>query len=252
MKIYEKNRRLLKNEDLTLRYLLGQEKLRLIKKWLVEMEEKNYSCGVKKMTIEELHEFYGLYSSFISKKDNAKVHDLVALYTERIKTTDEIYFWYIKDENSKLLAGGIFITKHDISLDTSITITGFRAYNPEILLSKLKLWYYVEYLYYQRSLEEIKPEFLSRWADRNVYGTIGSNPWLPIHKLQYKFMPYKRWEEIDFDEKSIHQETLIFLNPDQNWIYQEALLYTQLSEEEIEKQYGLIEKRGIKLEIKFI
>ncbi len=247
MKIYEKNRWLLKNKNLTLRYLLGQEKLRLIKKWLVEMEEKGYSYGVKKMNVEDLDEFYNLYSRFIREKENAKVHDLVALYTERINTTNEIYFWYIKDENSKLLAGGIFVAKHDIPLDSSVTITGFRAYTQDIILAKLRIWYYIEYFYYQWSLEEIQPSYLSRWRDRNAYGTLWTDIGLAIHKLQFKFLPYASWEEIQFDKKDITQETLIFANPDEEGKYQRAILYTQLSKEEIQKKYSLIEKRGIKL-----
>ncbi len=247
MKIYEKNRWLLKNENLTLRYLLGQEKLRLIKKWLVEMEENNYQYWVKKMSLEDLDEFYHLYTHFISEKDNAKVHNLVELYTDRISNTDEIYFWYIRDENTNLLAGGVFIAKHDVPLDASITITGFRAYTPDILFAKLRIWYYIEYLYYQRSLEEIQPMYLSRWRDRNAYGTLWTDIGLAIHKLQFKFLPYASWEEIELDENTITQETLIFSNPNTDWIYQDAILYTKFSEEEIQKKYSLIEKRWIKL-----
>lgn len=252
MQIYERNRWLLKNENLTFRYLLGQEKLRLIKKWIIEMEEKSYQFWVKSMNLEELKEFYELYSHFISKKENAKVHNLIELYTDRIQNTDEIYFWYIRDETGNLLAWWIFVYKKDGELNKKVSITWFRAYNPDMFISKLYLWYYIEYFYYQRSIEDVKVEYLSRWRDRNAYGTLGTNIGLAIHKLQFKFLPFCSWNMVELEEKNINPETLVFLNPNSNWLYQKALLYTKLSEEEIEKKYWLIKKRGIELVIESI
>lgn len=252
MKIYEKNRRLLKNDGLTLRSLFGQEKLRLIKKGILEIQEKNWKFGVKQMNLSDLQDFNTLYTLFISKKKNAKVFELLERYHDRIQNTDEIYLWYLKDEQWHLLAWGLFVYKYDENFAGMLTVTWFRAYNPDIIFAKLKLGYYIEYLYYQRALEEKNPVYLSRGTDRNAYGTLGSNPWLSIHKLQYKFLPYKRGEEIEFDEGSIISETLIFINPDQEWVYTRAILYTTLSSEEIEKKYGLIQKRGIKLDIVYL
>ena len=216
------------------------------------MHENWYIFGIESLNFQNLEEFYtSIYQKEIAKKNNAHVIDLIDRLKNRIGTHENIQFAFIKKDN-KLLAWWIFILKIDNGI--SIYNLWYRGYE-KIKIQWLFLWYYIEYLFYKRAIES-KADFIWRWKDRNCYGSIWSGVGLPIHKLQYKFLPYCLDEdnpEIFIDEASIQQETLIFTEPNEEYIYTKAILYTNRTSQEIQKEFAVIEKRWIYLEIrKFI
>lgn len=239
----------LKNENIDLRYILWKEKFKLLSKWFEELTNNGYSCGIEPLTLTNLEDFYlSIYQKEIEKKNNANVFNLIDKFKDRIHTDEDIQFAFIKKGNI-LLAWGIFTRK--IEKNNNVCILWFRSYE-KIKIQWLFLGYYIEYMFYKRALEN-NVEFISRGRDRNCYGAMWSNIGLPIHKLQYKFLPYCLWKEnpeISIDESSLDTETLIFVEPNTEHLYTKAILYTDKTPEEIKKEYAVIEKRWIQLEIR--
>lgn len=240
----------LANDAIDLKYILWKEKYKLLWQGFKDMTKSWYTYWIAPLNEENLYNFYHtLYKEETEKKNNAKVTDLIEKYKDRIKKED-IQFAYIK-HNDILLAGGIFINR--IEENNTIYNLWFRSYE-KMKINWLYLWYYIEYLFYEHSLKN-KVDFLSRGRDRNCYGALWSAIWLAIHKLQYKFSPYCLWKDnpkVSIDEKNIKADTLIFTEPNKDNIYTKAVLYTNKTHEEIKKQFAVIEKRWISLEIKNI
>lgn len=215
------------------------------------MAENWYSFGIEPLNFKNVEEFYtSVYQKEIAKKNNAHVIDLIELFKTRIGSGENIQFAFIKKDN-KLLAWWIFILK--MEGDTSVYNLWYRGYE-KIKIQWLFLGNYIEYLFYTWSIDN-NAYFIWRWKDRNCYGSVWSSVGLPIHKLQYKFLPYCLWDtnlEISIDETSIKKETLIFVEPNEEHFYTKAILYTDRTSDEIKKEFAVIEKRWIRLEIRNI
>lgn len=251
MLIYKYAVRRLKNNGIDLRYILWKEKLKILSKGIEHMQENAYVFGIEPLHIHNLQDFYtSIYTKEINKKHNPNVINLIDRFKDRINTNENIQFAFIK-KDGVLLAWGIFIVK--IENGETIYNLWFRSYEKD-KINWLFLGNYIEYFFYKRALEN-NADYISRGKDRNCYWSIGSNIWLPIHKLQYKFLPYHLWEDnpqIQINESSIKEETLIFVEPDTNHLYTKAILYTNKTNEEIKKQFAVIEKRWILLNIRHI
>lgn len=251
MLIYTYVVRRLKNNGIDLRYILWKEKLKILSKWIEHMQENTYVFGIEPLNISNLQDFYtSIYTKETSQKHNPNVINLIDRFKDRINTDENIQFAFIK-KDGVLLAWGIFIVK--IENGETIYNLWFRSYE-KIKINWLFLGNYIEYFFYKRALEN-HADYISRGKDRNCYGSIWSNIWLPVHKLQYKFLPYCLWEDnpqIQVDESSIKKEALVFIEPDTNHLYTKAILYTNKADEEIKKQFAVIEKRWISLDVRHI
>lgn len=228
------------------------KKTKIIIEWIKIMKEKNIEINIEKLTEVWLAEFYILYKEFIKKKQNSKISNLIDIYTPRIENKENIYLWYIK-EDWKLIWWAIYIEKY-ISWEKVLSLW-YRAYQENFLINKLRLWYYLEYLFIEKWLS-LHVDYLSRWKDRNWYGILWSNTWLALHKLQMKFIPYiKPYQTIMIDESIItkwEKEFLIFWweISDQEVQSTKAILFTKHIP--IDNNYQIIKKRWIDLLIKTI
>jgi len=215
------------------------------------MKEQWYTYGTQLLTHENLKQFYWLYQRYINTKKNAKISDLISIYTSRIDAWEKIYLWYIK-KWTQLLWWGIFIDK--ITYEKRWLVLWFRAFEWDIF-NKLSIGYYIEYLYFLFGLE-LNIEVFTRWADRNGYGLFWSNIGLAIHKVQLHFVPYLNEinkNEIEIDPVSIQQETIIF---SQSNISSDVLdtvnIRTRLDPTTAEKEYNIFTKRWFNVKIFYI
>lgn len=232
----------------SLRKVFWKEKLKHLEQGFAIMKEQWYTYGTKILTHEDLKQFYELYHKYISKKNNAKISDLIEIYTQRIDAGESIYIWYIK-KWSQLLWWGIFIDK--VTHQKRWLVLGFRAFEWDIL-HKLSIGYYIEYLYFLLWLD-LGVEIFTRWIDRNWYGLLWSNIGLAIHKIQLHFVPHipeEKNNKIEIDPTSIQQETIIFSSKDPS---SDALstvnIWASWPHSEIEKKYSIFTKRWFDIKV---
>lgn len=237
------------SQELSLNDIFWKEKIRIIKKWLNYLDLNNYTYWIESLNKDNLNEFYYLYSDYISRKQNPHVFDLIEKYSNNLNEDwKQLYLGYIR-KDWKLIGWGLFIYK--INRDKNTLMLWYRAVDPNVLIEKLKLWYYIEYLFFNYG-KQLCVDSFSRGRDRNWYGILGSDIWICIHKLQLKFLPYlsSNKEMIELDEKSLSNELLLFSGSDEYWRFNEVILRTNKSLEEIENKYWFIRKRWINLIIK--
>lgn len=239
---YKKNYRRLKNDNITIREILGKEKTRLINKGIEEFKENNISYQIKTLEMSDIEEFLIIYKPFIEKKENPKDINIKENIQKGKKDWKEYFICWIKKNNLNI-GMGIFVLQKDLWLFT----LWYRAYIDE-KINKISIWYYLEYFFFSEGIKQNIHEF-SRWMDRNGYWFLWANIWLALHKLELKFIPHTKKEEVlDIKETDINKESLFFSEPDLNNKYTKAILYTNKSEEDIVKYFWIIKKRWLILE----
>ncbi|MEI6426421.1 MAG: hypothetical protein WCO66_03645 [Candidatus Absconditabacteria bacterium] len=232
------------NDDFSLRRVFGKEKLKYLEQGKQSLLDEGFSYGIEPLTEKNLQDFFVLYSEYISTKHNPNVHDLLALYGERIAAGEAIFLGYVRKGDS-LLGGAIFI--HKPVRGKNGLVLGFRAFS-SVIFNKLSIGYYLEYLYFSFGLE-LGVHVFSRGSDRNGYGALGSNVGLAIHKVQLWFTPHVPsidLSRLEIDETTIHDETIFFSQSDENTSQLDIVtIWTKYSPEEAEKAYGIFAKRGL-------
>lgn len=213
-----------------------------MEQWFATMKEQWYTYGTEPLNHKNLQQFYLLYQKYIHTKKNAKISDLIDIYTSRIDNWEKIYIWYIK-KWTHLLWWGIFINK--VTYGKRWLVLWFRAFESDVF-NKLSIGYYIEYLFFLLGLE-LGIEVFTRWSDRNGYGLSWSSVGLAIHKVQLHFIPYlheNNKNRIEVDPISIQQETIIFSqNNTSSDVLHTVNIWTSLNRGEAEKQYNIFTKR---------
>jgi hypothetical protein len=234
-------------------FSLWKEKIRLIRKWFDGMLSSSYSFGMTSLTTSLLEEFYPFYMSYISTKPNARITNLIEYYNHRL-LIDDLYFSFVRDSSWQLLAGCIIVNKMIQGKQT--LMLSFRASLPDVSFQKLRLGYYLEYLFFDLGLSLWVAQY-SRWRDRNGYGLFGSDIGVCIHKLQLHFSPYvaNKSIEILIEESKIKKSSLFLVNAENSWKLASMILYLDPKEKTSSKNVDLIslaQKRWFSIDIREI
>lgn len=237
------------NTTTTIKNIFGKTKYKDINKMrlFIENHPDIYTTGVTPLTVHNLEEFYVLYKQSIATKHNAKIYNLLEIYTPQILAWQQLYFSFVKEHN-KIIAGSISCLK---TLKWKPTLVG--CVKASIPTSNLP-WalYYVEYLFFTLGLNLHVQQFCAG-KDRNCYGTLWESIWLAIHKLQNHYLPYQSSDKQEFtiEEVNIKNETLLFVpNLSKNKICDHAILRTNKTLPQIETDFLLLTKRWISLDIR--
>lgn len=243
---YKENYRRLKNENITIKDILGKEKIRLIKKGIEEFKNNNISYEVRPLEDNDIQEFLKIYKPFIENKENPKNIN-IQKNIEKWKSAWKGYFICCIKQNNINIWMSIFALQKKLWL----FILWYRAYKEE-KINKISIGYYLEYFFLNEWIQQNIQEF-SRWMDRNGYGFLWSKIGLALHKLELKFKPHAKKEEIlNIRDKDIDKESLFFSEPDAYNKYTKAILYTNKTEEDISKYFWIIKKRWLILEVRKI
>lgn len=247
---YRKIARFMEIDDTTtIKNIFGKNKYKQLQKMIttIESNQNMYTWSIKKATVEDIIVFYTLYKKEIIKKFNAKVYDLVSLFTEQIRSWKDIYFSSLL-QNNKLIAWWIASYK---LLRWKTTLVGAVKVWENVAIEWLWVLYYIEYLFFTLGLQ-LKVQQFSAGKDRNCYWSTWESIWLAIHKLQNHYLPYQSSDTTNFEieEKSISVETMLLIpNPDKNNFCDKAIIRTDKSKEQL-SDLVLFEKRWISLEIR--
>jgi len=241
------------NQNLSIRSIFGKNKTAYFAKWFEEMKSIWRSQSIDSISPDssKLQDFLWLYKNFVSKKNNPREMDIVAKMKESASKWKKYFLWYILDNHGQMIWWWVFSTQ--FVNKKNMLFLGYRAYKDEITFSKLSLWYYIEYLYFQFGFEN-QVDVFSRWRDRNCYWLLWSSTMLPIHKMQLYFAPsVKKWENIlQIETDTIQKETLIFSQNDENNSNIIANIFTFLDKSQAEEKYWLISKRWINVRFNFL
>ena len=221
-------------------------KMRKMRKWFENLKQDWFFFWIEKFNWDAIKNFYNLYVTQIITKPNSITFDLNTFVNEKKKSDIELFFAYVKKQD-KLFWWCIF---HYWKSKDRLMMC-YKA-SENIIISWVWLWFYLDYLTINDAIcKDI--ETLSRWKDRNAYGLLWSNPWLVVQKLQTKFLPYKSKNEeiIEINENDINVDTLIFLDPQEDWLFKKAIFWTNNSED-IKNKFTIIEDSWISLEIRKI